>query len=448
MARIAVVGAGIAGLSVAVRLADFGHDVVVLDAGQSPGGQVSTTTIDGHDVELGPAQFTLPAVFRDLFTKTGRPLERELDLTPVDPAVRFAFGRAMLVDVPNASRAGAMRAFDDALGAGAGRQWDAVVQHGERTWQSLRHRVFGTPGRGAPRRPSAGHQPPDDRVRALLGAYATAVGEDPSHPPATLTVLPYLEQTFGMWTVEGGLGRLVDALSTRARERGTTFRFGTPVTGIRAAGRRIDGVRLGDETLAADVVVSTVQPAWLDDASGASRRMLRQPRARGRSVLSVVVVARGGPLDAPRRTVVVPDGHQPVVVHRGPELATGTAWVLHAGADPHGDAPGTVDWTQPGVAEAHVARLLDAVAAGGVDVGEHANVRHVRTPHDLEQDFGAAGGRVYGRADAGVNALVRRRANTTRLRGLFLAGAGAHPGPGVPMAGISAGIVADLIGRA
>jgi phytoene dehydrogenase-like protein len=90
----------------------------------------------------------------------------------------------------------------------------------------------------------------------------------------------------------------------------------------------------------------------------------------------------------------------------------------------------------------------------------------VRTPADLERDFGAPGGLVHGHSrghsHAGpappqasppplandVEAIVRRPANATSIRGLYLAGAGAHPGPGVPMAAISASIVADLIGRA
>ncbi|WP_026875901.1 phytoene desaturase family protein [Jiangella gansuensis] len=463
MARVVVVGAGLAGLCGALALADFGHEVTVVEAGPRPGGQLAGHRIGGHHTaaDLGPAVFTLPAVLRDLFRKTGRPLEKELDVAPVEPAVRLVFASGERVDVPNATRAGAIRAFDDVLGAGAGGQWDAVVRHGERTWQRLRPAILGHAEPPAITRSSSAKDPSlrnagrqllaDHRLRSLLDTYATTVGADPATAPATLTVLPYLEQTFGMWTVDGGVHRLADVLHRRAVDRRARFRFGTRAAGVVADSGRVAGVRLAEgETVGADVVMWTAAPGLLPDDVTAGRRPRWRRSSPGddsgaaASVVTVAFAARSAPTGRPLRTVVVPTGTGTPVVT---VLAQPGGWVLHAPAPPH--QPDGTDWTTPGRAEDYASTILAAASTGADLPRDPAAISTIRTPHDLERGLGVPGGRVYGSAaQRGVAALLRRPGTATRLRGLFLAGAGAHPGPGVPLVAVSAAIVTDLVGRA
>ncbi len=75
MARVVVVGAGMAGLAVAARLAALGHEVVVCEQAETWGGKLGTFSRDGFTFDTGPSLLTLPDVYRDLFLATGRPLE-------------------------------------------------------------------------------------------------------------------------------------------------------------------------------------------------------------------------------------------------------------------------------------------------------------------------------------------------------------------------------------
>src|SRR5688500_18464906 len=107
MARIVVIGAGIGGLSVAARLATTGHDVVVCEQSQQVGGKLAAFSRDGFTFDTGPSLLTLPAVYRDLFLKTGAPLEECVELVEIDPAFRYRFPAtqdmdAVWLDVPNA----------------------------------------------------------------------------------------------------------------------------------------------------------------------------------------------------------------------------------------------------------------------------------------------------------------------------------------------------------
>jgi phytoene dehydrogenase-like protein len=116
--------------------------------------------------------------------------------------------------------------------------------------------------------------------------------------------------------------------------------------------------------------------------------------------------------------------------------------------DRPGAQPGTVDWTAPGVAEAYADRVLDVMAERGFDVRQRLLWRVVRTPADLERETRAPGGAIYGTSSNGQRAAFLRPANRSPVPGLYLVGGSSHPGGGLPLVGMSATIVADMVGPA
>jgi phytoene dehydrogenase-like protein len=111
MAHIAVIGAGMGAMAAAARLAVAGHRVAVYERGETYGGAVRRFERDGFSFDTGPGLLTLPAVYRDLFVKTGKqPLEECVELVQVDPSSRHVFPDGTEVALPNASRAGVVQA--------------------------------------------------------------------------------------------------------------------------------------------------------------------------------------------------------------------------------------------------------------------------------------------------------------------------------------------------
>src|SRR5690606_15189646 len=102
---------------------------------------------------------------------------------------------------------------------------------------------------------------------------------------------------------------------------------------------------------------------------------------------------------------------------------------------------GTVDWTAGGLAHRYADRVLAVLAGRGLDVRDRIAWRAVRTPFHLERATAAPGGAVWGDAIDGAAAVLRRPANRTRVRGLFLVGGSTYPGPGLPLVGLSAVMV-------
>ena len=141
--RVVVIGGGLGGLATAARLAKLGHAVTLLEQGDRLGGALTPWEEAGFTWDRGAHSTLLPAVLRDLFRKSGRPLERELDLVPLDVIRRHRFADGSVLALPG-GRAAQLRAVDE-LGPGLGQRWlDHVASYAD-TWEALRRHHLEVP---------------------------------------------------------------------------------------------------------------------------------------------------------------------------------------------------------------------------------------------------------------------------------------------------------------
>lgn len=103
MSKVVVVGAGIGGMSAAARLAKNGHKVTVYENSDRSGGKCRTEWFGDYAFDTGPSLLTLPAVYRDLFLKTGKRIEHILNIEPVDPAFNYNFSDGKSITFRNLS---------------------------------------------------------------------------------------------------------------------------------------------------------------------------------------------------------------------------------------------------------------------------------------------------------------------------------------------------------
>ncbi|WP_328539252.1 phytoene desaturase family protein [Streptomyces sp. NBC_00344] len=462
MAQIAVIGAGMGAMAAAARLAVAGHRVTVYERSSTYGGSVGRFERDGFAFDTGPGLLHLPAVYRDLFVKTGRePLEECVELVQVDPSSRHLFADGTDVLLPDASRAGVVDALDAALGGGAGARWGAFMDRARETWDrtrrplleeplpadtaALRHDRYPALRTGLLRRTAttlgevADRELRDPRLAALLGSYALSYGFDPLNAPASAAVLPYMEQTFGSWYVRGGMRALADALYRRCLARKVGFVFRAEVTGAAEKDGRVCGVELAGGRLepADQVVAAAPVPA------------VRWPHRERDAYTGRVVVClalRGGrPAGTVHRTVVHrTDEALPMVTVLRPDDPA----LVPGGAYESVTLTATVpvaEWT--GAGSGHTGAFADRVvaAAEAAVPGLRGRVlwREVRTPADTLRETGTPG--VPGPALAGAGGDLLPEPNRAPLPGLYFAGGWSHPGGGLAHAGMSGALAAGLI---
>jgi UDP-galactopyranose mutase len=431
--RVAVVGGGLGGLAAAARLAKLGHEVTLLERLDTLGGAVSTVERDGFAWDAGPTYTLLPAVIRDLFRKSGRPVERELELEPLDVVREHWFEDGSVLGLPGHSRAAQLRAFE-ALGTGLGERWLSYVDAFGEDWEVLRRGYVENAWNPAdlPRDVAArldGRETlhkrlrrafKDERLRQVAGHPFVAEGHELRNVPAWAGLVAYLEQRFGAWTIPGGMARLSTALTARMTTRGVTVALGVSATDLVVRSGRAVAVATSSGPVDADAVVCAVDPRMLPALAGYVDRTL--------PAMPPVVCHVG--LAAPVRELP----HE-VVVHGDPMLV-----VRSGGRAPAGGAAYTVHG-RGRLAE----DILTALARHQLDLRTGLVTRVDLTPRDLVSQWRSS---PYGVLWAGRGTVRARLGPRTPIPNVYAAGAHATPGAGLPFVGLSAALVAQVVGPA
>jgi phytoene desaturase len=472
--RVAICGAGLGGLAVAVRLAHAGHDVTVLEQGAAPGGKLGRLRRDGFSFDTGPSLLTMPWVLRELFAATGGPLEEELELTRVEPVTRYRFADGTSVEL-SADLPRALEALER-WSPGAGDDWASFLGTCASMWRASTPVLSGPPP-WPPRRPPPGAPAPspldlarvrpwhtlatlaraharDPRLRMIIERFATYAGADPRRAPAALALAGWVEHAYGAWHVRGGLYGIVEALTRRLQALGGQLRLGTAVTAIERDGSRVRGVRTAHgEPVPAEVVV------WNGDELALDRLLGRRARRTPRSVsgLALLLGLRGATPGLVHHEIRFPADYAAEFddvfgarrLPRDPTLYVSASCATHPEEAPPDcenwfvlvNAPaGTPEEGLDAYAESLIARL---------GVGSRIVLAARRSPADLARETGAAGGAIYGAAPHGRLGTVARPGSAVRgVRGLLRVGGTVHPGGGIPLVLLGARTVAEQVGPA
>lgn len=490
-----MIGGGVGGLAVAARLSVKRHEVTILEQAETVGGKLARYSRDGFVFDTGPSLLTLPAVYRDLFLKTGKQsLEESVDLQPVEPGFRYRFAGGSDVVMPGVGVGACAGRLGDAFGGSARSDWMALMERSREIWRLTRRPVLESPVAGLrDLRPLVGNLRDvrtvapylsmhrlakrylaDPRLVTIAERYATYTGSSPFKAPAALMTIPYVEQTFGAWHIGGGLATLSDALVARCEQRRVTIRTGAKVSKVVTDSNGVVGVELASgERIQADVVVSDCDARVLyekllahDDRANAPRQKLRRsPTSFSGFVVMLAVsgrtpgiahhnvwfpqiyrdefrdLAAGRPVRDPAIYACVPD--DPAM--RRDERSE--AWSILVNAPRHGSRGDEFDWSDPSFTAQYADQIIDTLARRGCDLRGRIIWRETRTPADLESSTNSPGGAIYGSSSNGARAAFSRPANQSPIPGLFLVGGSSHPGGGLPLVGLSAEIVANLVGR-
>ena len=497
MAKISVVGAGIGGMSAAARLAKQGHQVTVFENSDQSGGKCRTEWFGDYAFDTGPSLLTLPAVFRDLFLKTGKRIEHVLDISPVDPAFNYNFADGSKVTFPNLSNPKTYLEIEKSFGISASQSWRQIIERSEKMWEAsrdsfieseltsiwpllLRRNLINQINQISPftsLRSLSEKLNLDPHLKMIIDRYATYTGSDPRSAPAVLLTIAFVESTFGAWHIKGGIGQLSVALEQRCRDLGVDFQFKSLVTKILVERNKVEGIVLNDgKIIKSDLVVSNSDAEYtfnsligneVSSARGERRKLKSATKSlAGFSLLLGLDNKKSKPVDVKHHNVYFPENYDlefdqiftqkipvtdPTIYLCAPKdssMVKGAdkeAWFVLVNAPRHEPESGW-DWKDGG--QEYAQKIISKMDDLGLNVTNRLDFMEYRTPADLENYAMAPGGSIYGTSsNSPVSAFLRAR-NRSKVKGLFCVGGSAHPGGGLPLVGISAEIVAKAIGKA
>lgn len=486
-----VIGAGLGGLASAMRLAARGYRVTVIDKLDVPGGRGSAIWKDGHRFDLGPTIVTVPQVFKELWAACGRDFHTEVDLRPLDPfyEIRWPDGsnfvarqsnEAMRAEVARLSP-GDVQGYDKFLADSEKRYWFGFEDLGRRPMNKLWEliQVLPTFARMRADRSVYAHaasRVKDERLRMALSFHPLFIGGDPFNVTSMYILVSHLEKQFGVHYAMGGVAAMAQNMADILDDMGALLRMQTQVDEILVKKGRATGVKLtSGEVIDADIVVSNADAGWTYDhllRNTPRRRWTPKKLKTRRWSMGLYVwyfgtkgtrgkwadVGHHTILNGPRYKGLVRDiflkgklsddfslyVHRPTVTDpsAAPE-GDDTFYVLspvpHIG---HDDA---VDWEQQSAAyKAKLAKVLDEQLIPGF--ADHLTAEEVFTPETFRDRYLSPHGSGFSIEPRILQSAWFRPHNVSEeVSGLFLAGAGTHPGAGLPGVISSAEVLSQLV---
>lgn len=492
--RVGIVGGGLGGLAAACVLAARGHRVTIFERNEWLGGKAAVLIENGFRFDMGPTIFLMPSVLERIFGEAGRKLEDELDLVRLDPQWRSFFDDGSTLDL--VADAEAMRAavasFADGESSNSYQEFmqRAALLHG----LSERH-FFWRPVGGLRDliRPGAAFRPAflkdmvalsagesvsqlvrdhfsDRRLAQMIDHFTQYVGSAPDASPAVLCGIGHMQMKEGVWYPRGGTRAIPQALTRLAKSLGVEVRCNTSVEKIITARGRVKGLRFrGGETVELDAVVSnsdSVRTYWQllggEPARAFARRRQYEPACSG--VVLYLGLSRRYEHLLHHNFVFSRDPEQEfaAIYRKGEPAPDPTCYICSPSvtepevAPPGGDALYVLvhtpflrpdqDWTS--ILPKYRRVIFDKLkrTAGMEDLESRIVVERSLTPLDIDQRYSVLSGAIYGLASHGRFLGAFKPSNRSPdVRGLYLAGGAAHPGPGMPMVLMSGWIAADTL---
>ena len=468
-----VIGSGFGGLAAAIRLSCKGYHVQVLEKLDAPGGRASVHKQDGFTFDAGPTIITAPYLLEELWTLCGRTFTHDITLKAMEPFYRIRFDdgtwfdysgndktmRAEIARFASDDLAGYDRfmveanlahklGFEDLGGVTFDSIWDLLAAVPNmvrmRAWRSIYALV-------------AKHIK-NPKLRMVFSFHPLLIGGNPFSVTSVYSLINTLERRFGVHWAMGGTGALIKGLVNLLEERGAQVRCSAPVTRILIENGRAVGVELQNgETLRSDIVVSNADTAWtyknLVDKKYRQHWTDRKI-ANGKYSMSLFVWYFGTKKqyhDVPHHMIMLGPRYRELLtdIFKRHKLADDFSLYLHrpsasdpsvapAGCDafyvlapvPHLGS-GT-DWSkQAEPFRQSIQNLLEKTVMPGL--GAEVISQKLMTPQDFHDNLWSYKGAAFGLEPLLLQSAWFRPHNRSEdVPGLYMVGAGTHPGAGVP----------------
>lgn len=484
-----VIGAGLGGLSAAMRLGSKGYSVTVIDRLDRVGGRGSSVTKNGFRFDLGPTILTVPQVFERLWKDCGKDFAGDVELVPLDPfyEIRWQDGSRFQV-----------RSSEEEMLAEVTRNFPKDLKGYCKFLEDCEKRyVFGFEGLG--RRPMnkiwdllkeipgfirlradrsvyahVSTRVKDPKLRMALSFHPLFIGGDPRNVTSMYILVSHLEKAFGVHYVKGGVQALADAMANVVKEQGGQVLLNSNVENITLSKQKADGVMLENGLkLNADIVVSNADPGWTYNKllPNQKKRWTEKKLKKSRWSMGLFVwyfgtkntkkkwqdVGHHTIMNGPRYRGLLADifdrqflaDDMSIYLHRpsvtDPSVAPkGDDCFYALSPVPNLKTSNPIDWSKELEGYKNKMRMvLEETIPGFSDA---IIEEHILTPKDFEERYLSPYGSGFSLEPRIFQSAWFRPHNVSEdIENLYLVGAGTHPGAGIPSVVTSSEVLSQLV---
>ncbi|MGC4100283.1 1-hydroxycarotenoid 3,4-desaturase CrtD [Ferruginibacter sp.] len=482
--KVIIIGAGVAGMATAIRLAVQGCEVHVYEKNDRPGGKLTAFEKDGFHFDAGPSLFTQPANIEALFELAEEPIADHFHYQPVAIACKYFYENGKVVnaftDAANFAEEMAAQLNEPAEAVTGYLQRSKELYekigtifldhslHKRSTWFNKKIiKTLGAVKYGYLFNTLHQHNTSkfaSEEAVQLFNRYATYNGSNPYKAPGMLSLIPHLEYGQGVFYPAGGMISITNALYSLAIKKGVQFHFNSVVQNIIYTEGKVKGVVVDNENQEADIVVSNMDVYFtyknlLNDQAKA-KDILKQERSSSALVFYWGIKKQFKELEL--HNIFFSKNYKEEFDHlfeKKQLYSDPTIYInITAKMEPAHAPAGKENWFV----------MINAPANTGQDVGlpqqqarqqviEKLNrmlqtdieavieTEEILDPAIIEQKTASFQGSLYGTSSNSKLAAFLRHPNFSGIKNLYCCGGSVHPGGGIPLCLKSAAIVSDLI---
>lgn len=483
----AVIGAGFGGLSLAIRLQSAGFQTTLFEARDKPGGRAYVYEDQGFTFDAGPTVITDPNCIAELFAITGQKMSDYVDLIPIEPFYRLYWEDGYTFDYSNkieltksqikAKNPVDVKGYDQLLKYSRAVMNEGYIKLDGKAFLKITDMLKVMPQlvqlksyRSVYSMVSSFIQ--DDQLRQAFSFNSLLIGGNPFKASAIYTLIHALENQWGVSFPKGGIHQLVLTLVKLFTELGGELKLSTPVQQITTEGKRIIGVRAADgyhykfDSVASNADVLFTYEKLLNQSPRGQQMGKRLRRKNySPSLFLIYFGAEGSWPNLCHHNILFGPRYQELIkeIFNGPELPEDFSLYLHAptATDPDlapagcssfyvlspvpnlGNAP--IDWAIMGPKyKDRILNYLDERYLPGLK--DRLMTTRIFTPDDFRNELSSHLGAAFSLTPTLTqSAWFRVHNRDKQLKGLYLVGAGTHPGAGIPGVVSSAKTTAQLM---
>lgn len=492
--KVIVIGAGVGGLSTAIRLQHAGYQVEIHEQEKIPGGKMHQIKADGHTFDVGPTLVMMPDVYREVFELAGRDPDEYIPMQKLDPMYEVYFKGEpyrhykLSTDLVDLMKIVEAKGPENALGF-----LSYLSEIYERYQVALEYFI-----RRPFRKPSDFNNPfmvrqalklktfdsadkmmasfmPDKDLQQMLSFQTLYIGVSPKKGPSLYNIIPMIEILYGVWFIKGGMHTMAQSMAKLFEELGGVIYYNSPVEKILTDGKKVLGVKVNGEQKSAPYVVCNA------DFPYAMTSLVDEPKVRGKYTpekinsmeysCSCLVFYWGVDGTFPElathtfiisadlddnlnsifdgRKIMDPSLYLHIPSREDPEMAPKGKSSFYLLIPVSEIVTSKYEWHDETVAY-YRKKAMDTLSGipGLSDLDSKITTERIFTPKDFESHFSAFRGATFGiQPTLTQSNHLRPQAKSMTCEGLYFTGSSTHPGAGVPIVLESGRICAEELRR-
>ncbi len=478
--KVAIIGAGLAGLSAAIRLAHKGHKVIIFEKNDLVGGKAGIWQKDGFVFDTGPSLLTMKFVLDDLFEETDQKLEDHLDLIQIPILCKYFYSNhqpiiaysdaqkfAKEIESKTTDNAGQVLDFlkycktlnDISANFFVYNEFSFWQIFDLRFWQSFLKINTIRPWKTMADIIETYFQ--DPTTRNIFYRYATYNGSSPFLAPSVFNTIANVEHNLPIFLPKNGIYELPRVLGEIAKNQGVEIRLNTAVNKIVTKQKQVTSLEFNNTQETFDAIIYAGDYWQLDQILSQHKVQKPKPKELSTSAILFYWGIKGQCEEIDLHNIIFSDDYksefEQLTQARMPEDPT--IYINNTSKYLANTAPICCqNWfvmlnTPPDFGQNWqeiVTRLKPQVINKikqviGFDVSNRIVVEKIVTPTDLAKNTNCYAGSLYGKNQNSIMNLLRPRSGSLGYKNLFLAGGTVYPGGGMPLAILSGKFAANRV---